>query len=92
MCLVVHDVCTSSYMYVSPPAMLTQEEIFCTSYVTAYYLRHVLGFEGKVYLAGMEGFSQELALHGIPSVGSGQDVIQGEESDWIKSALDPEVR
>lgn len=68
-----------------------QEEIFCTSYVTAYYLRRVLGFEGKAYLMGMEGFAHELALEGISSTGPGQDLIEGDPADWAKTKLDPEV-
>ena len=59
--------------------------------MTAYYLRHMLNFSGKVYLAGMEGFAQDLALQGIDSIGPGEDHIQGEPSDWVHTKLDPEV-
>ena len=69
-----------------------QEEIFCTSFVTSYYLRHILGYSGKVYLLGMPGFARDLAVQGIDSIGPGEDHIQGEPSDWIHTKLDPEVK
>ena len=55
-------------------------------------MRHVLGFVGKAYLVGTEGLSIELALQGISCIGPGPDHIEGGPADWIKTALDPEVR
>jgi len=69
----------------------SQEEIFCTSFVTSYYLRHILGYSGKVYLLGMPGFARDLAVQGIDSIGPGEDHIQGEPQDWVHTRLDPEV-
>lgn len=68
-----------------------QDEIFCTSYVTAYYLKHTLHYQGKVFLVGMEGFGSELELMGMTYVGPGPDHIQGEAPEWSKTVLDPEV-
>ena len=48
-----------------------QDELFCTSYVVAHYLRHSLQLKGTVYLVGMPGFGHELELQGIPYTGPG---------------------
>ena len=69
----------------------TQDEIFCTSYVTAYYLKNTLKYQGKVFLVGMEGFGSELELMGMTYVGPGPDHIQGDAPEWAKTPLDPEV-
>ena len=61
------------------------------SYVTSYYMSHVLGFKGKVYLIGSDGFAKQLALEGIPSVGHGPDVVPENISDIVSMTLDPEV-
>lgn len=48
-----------------------QHEMFCTAYIVAYYLKHVLQFTGKVYLMGMPGFAHELELVGVAYTGTG---------------------
>ena len=48
-----------------------QEEVFCTSYVAAHYLKNSLRLQGKVYLIGMSGFAHELGLQGLPFTGPG---------------------
>ena len=45
--------------------------MFCTAYITAYYLKHVLQLSGKVYLMGMPGFAHELDLLGVAYTGTG---------------------
>lgn len=45
--------------------------MFCTAYITAYYLKHVLQLSGKVYLMGMPGFAHELDLLGVTYTGTG---------------------
>eukprot|EP00731_Ephydatia_muelleri_P028177 Em0019g1050a len=70
---------------------VNENEIFCTSYVTAYYLKHVLNFTQKVYLIGMEGFAQELNAMGLSCIGPGNDPINGTSSDWLKMPIDLEV-
>jgi ribonucleotide monophosphatase NagD (HAD superfamily) len=51
--------------------IIPQEEVFCTSYVAAHYLKHSLKLQGKVYLLGMPGFAHELDLQGIHYTGPG---------------------
>ena len=51
----------------------------------------MLNFEGKVFLAGMEGFGKELSSLGMTYIGPGVDPIQGEPAEWAKTKLDPEV-
>ena len=52
----------------------------------------MLNFEGKVFLAGMEGFGKELSSLGMTYIGPGVDPIQGEPAEWAKTTLDPEVQ
>ena len=52
-------------------SLTKQEEIFCTAYIAAHYLKHSLKLQGKVYLIGMPGFGDELRLQGIPYIGPG---------------------
>ncbi len=66
--------------------------MFCTSFVCSYYLRHTLNFSGKVYVMGMEGLAQDLALQGIDSIGPGPDEFRGTREDLLKTPLDPDVR
>ena len=69
-----------------------QEEIFCTSYVAAHYLKHSLHYQGKVFLVGMEGFGDELTNMGMTYTGTGPDHIQGDAPQWATTPLDPDVR
>jgi len=42
-----------------------------TSYVAAYYVKHILKVTGKVYLLGQPGFLEEMQLQGIDTIGPG---------------------
>ncbi|ORE05089.1 2-phosphoglycolate phosphatase [Rhizopus microsporus var. microsporus] len=51
------------------------EEIFTSAFATATYLKNVLKFptDKKVYIIGMKGIKEELALEGIQSCGAEED-------------------
>ncbi|CAG8634453.1 4130_t:CDS:2 [Gigaspora rosea] len=74
-----------------------EDEIFCSSYASAYYLKNVLKFpkEKKIYIVGESGIADELALEGIRHCGLSVIInfldnnIQTFKSDDIVS--DPEV-
>ncbi|RIB02303.1 2-phosphoglycolate phosphatase [Gigaspora rosea] len=68
-----------------------EDEIFCSSYASAYYLKNVLKFpkEKKIYIVGESGIADELALEGIRHCGLSDNNIQTFKSDDIVS--DPEV-
>lgn len=68
-----------------------ENEVFPSGYVAAYYLKHMMQLQGKVYLLGMPGFGHELDLQGIRYIGPGPDPIQGTGADWLATPLDPEV-
>ncbi|KAF0508340.1 p-nitrophenyl phosphatase [Gigaspora margarita] len=67
-----------------------EDEIFGSSYASAYYLKNVLKFpkEKKIYIVGESGIADELALEGIRHCGF-SDNMQTFKSDDIVS--DPEV-
>lgn len=69
-----------------------EEEVFCTSYVAAHYLKHSLKLQGKVYLLGMPGFAHELDLQGIHYTGPGEDPVLATTAELLETPLDPEVR
>lgn len=50
---------------------LTQEEIYCTSYAVAYYLKEIVKFDKKVFTIGTTGMVEELDALNIPHTGSG---------------------
>ncbi|XP_071809627.1 glycerol-3-phosphate phosphatase-like isoform X1 [Asterias amurensis] len=66
-------------------------DIFCTAYAAAHYLKETLKFEGKVYLIGESGLEEELKLHNISYTGPGPDPVVGTQQDWLQIPLDPEV-
>ena len=45
--------------------------MFCTAYITAHYLKHILRLKGKAYLMGLPGFARELDMMGISYTGVG---------------------
>ncbi|ORX82355.1 2-phosphoglycolate phosphatase [Basidiobolus meristosporus CBS 931.73] len=53
----------------------SEEEIFGSSYATAYYLKHILHFPDnkKVYGVGADGLREELEQEGIQVCGIGED-------------------
>jgi len=55
------------------------EEIYTTSFLSAAYLKSI-GFSKKVYLYGTKGIADELANHGIDSIGLGPDPVP---EDWV---------
>ena len=54
---------------------LSQEEIYCTSYAVAYYLKEILKFDKKVFTIGTTGMVEELDALNIPHTGSGVGLI-----------------
>lgn len=51
--------------------LCSQEEVFCTSYITAHYLKHILRLRGRAYLMGMPGFARELDMMDVSYTGVG---------------------
>lgn len=49
----------------------SQNEIFCTAYLAAIYLRNILNFQGKAYLIGSPGMQEEFKLFDINYTGTG---------------------
>ncbi|PIK48676.1 putative phosphoglycolate phosphatase [Apostichopus japonicus] len=70
---------------------VSENEIFCTAYLAAIYLRNILNFQGKAYLIGSPGMQEEFKLFDINYTGTGPDPVTGEVEDWVKIPLDPEV-
>ncbi|KAJ8675577.1 hypothetical protein QAD02_011363 [Eretmocerus hayati] len=69
----------------------TEEEILCSSYLAATYLKQ-LNFKKKVYIVGSEGIAQELEAQGIRHTGVGPDLMEGDELDTLFNfKKDPEV-
>ncbi|XP_013401421.1 glycerol-3-phosphate phosphatase [Lingula anatina] len=68
-----------------------EDEIICTAFVAAQYLKSILPANSKVYVMGMPGMLQELDKAGIRHIGSGPDVIHGTITEWVQTELDPEV-
>ncbi len=48
-----------------------QESIVGSAYVTAKYIKNVLGYSGKVYMIGSTGLQQELEEQGLQPIGLG---------------------
>ncbi|XP_077999213.1 glycerol-3-phosphate phosphatase-like [Glandiceps talaboti] len=71
-----------------------EEEIVCTSFAAAAYLKHSVKFEGKVYLVGSVGLAEELELAGIQYIGLGPDIVDSGSTidDWADLPIDPEVK
>lgn len=70
-----------------------KEEIYCTSYAVAYYLREIIKFDKKVFTIGTTGMVEELDALNIPHTGSGPDHSSGgyNMQEWTSFTLDPEV-
>ncbi|PIK54994.1 putative phosphoglycolate phosphatase [Apostichopus japonicus] len=71
---------------------VSENEIFCTAYLAAIYLRNILNFQGKAYLIGSPGMQEEFKLFDINYTGTGPDPVAGEVEDWVKIPLDPEIK
>ncbi|KAL3271080.1 hypothetical protein HHI36_021579 [Cryptolaemus montrouzieri] len=70
--------------------IINKDEVISTSYLTACYLKGI-NFEGKVYIVGSEGISQELDEINIKHTGVGPDVFTT-LPDILNFVIDPEVR
>ncbi|KAL0852536.1 hypothetical protein ABMA27_017017 [Loxostege sticticalis] len=69
----------------------TKEEIVCTCYIAAMYLKEK-NFKKKVYIVGGDGIAKELDAVGISHSGVGPDLMKGEVTDVIENFKpDPEV-
>ncbi|XP_001603048.1 glycerol-3-phosphate phosphatase [Nasonia vitripennis] len=67
------------------------EEILCTSYLAAVYLKEQ-NFKKKAYVIGSEGITKELDAQAIKHCGLGPDPIEGDELDMLMNfKKDPEV-
>ena len=67
------------------------EQIMCTAFATAYYMRNVLKFQGKAYLLGAPGFKKEMNETGIDTSDVGPDLTSGGLKEWISIPLDPDI-
>eukprot|EP00128_Syssomonas_multiformis_P009961 Colp12_sorted_trinity150504_noHs@11160 len=68
------------------------DEIFSSSYCAAYFLRHTLNFEKKVYLIGMNGIEVELDMVGVKHTSTEEDRVPIGPDDFHNHVtLDPEV-
>ncbi|RHZ87076.1 hypothetical protein Glove_40g63 [Diversispora epigaea] len=73
-----------------------RDEIFCSSYAAAYYLKNVVKFpsDKKVYVIGESGITEELSIEGIQYCGSDEDnqvYTNGNEFNFSKINPDSEV-
>ncbi|XP_002740645.1 glycerol-3-phosphate phosphatase-like [Saccoglossus kowalevskii] len=69
------------------------EEIICTAFAAASYLKHSLKLNGKVYLIGSIGMAEELDLMGIPYFGIGPDPVKSlDMAEWAALPIDNEVK
>jgi 4-nitrophenyl phosphatase len=48
-----------------------KSEVYTSAFATAYYLKHIVKFNKKVYMIGGKGLSEELNEVGIPNIGLG---------------------
>ncbi|KAJ8023771.1 Glycerol-3-phosphate phosphatase [Holothuria leucospilota] len=69
---------------------VSENEIFCTAYLAAIYMRNILKFDGKAYLMGSPGLEEEFKLFNINYTGAGPDPTTG-NVEWTKTPLDPEI-
>lgn len=69
----------------------TEDEIVCTAYVAALYLRN-LDFMDKVYVVGNPAMGKELDLQGIRHTGIGPLPFHGDVADFIEMKPDPEIK
>ncbi|XP_070560766.1 glycerol-3-phosphate phosphatase-like [Ptychodera flava] len=70
-----------------------EEEIVCTAFAAAAYLKYGLKYEGKVYLMGSAGMEEELELMGYQHTGTGPDPSPSYDLDkWAALPIDPEVK
>ena len=65
---------------------LSQEEIYCTSYAVAYYLKEIIKFDKKVFTVGTTGMVEELDALNIPHTGSGVGWILFLDYDLISNS------
>ncbi|ELT93017.1 hypothetical protein CAPTEDRAFT_98799 [Capitella teleta] len=71
----------------------TEEEVVGSAYATAQYVKHTLGYKGKVYIIGSSGIAGEFDAAGIPHFGVGEDGWNGRGlRDLLDIKIDPEVK
>ncbi|ELU00328.1 hypothetical protein CAPTEDRAFT_217713 [Capitella teleta] len=71
----------------------TEEEIVGCAYTTAQYIKHTLGYEGKVYIIGSSGIAGEFDAEGIQHFGVGKDEWNGRGlRDLLDIQIDPQVK
>ncbi|XP_044764325.1 glycerol-3-phosphate phosphatase-like [Coccinella septempunctata] len=70
--------------------IINKDEIISSAYLTACYLKSI-NFQGKVYVVGSEGISQELDEIHIKHIGVGPDPCTS-LPDALNFVIDPEVR
>lgn len=72
----------------------SEEEIVCTSYISALYL-HNMNFQGKIYVVGNPSMGEELDRFGLKHTGIGPDPPDDNQAGLqVVSGLtlDPEIR
>ena len=70
---------------------VTLENVFCSSYATAHYMKNVLKFNGTVYLIGQPGLKYELEEIGVKCLAIGPDLMTGDPKELEELELHPEV-
>lgn len=68
-----------------------REDIICSAYVTAQYIRHQLGIRGKIFVVGSYGLQKELNNAGFDTSPIGPDPLQDSSCDWTDMPLDPDI-
>ncbi|CAG8485638.1 9982_t:CDS:10 [Scutellospora calospora] len=70
-----------------------EDEIFSSSYASAYYLKNILKFpkDKKIYVIGESGIADELALEGIRYCGLNDNIVQDQPFTLEDITPDPEV-
>lgn len=48
-----------------------KSEVYTSAFAVAYYLKHIIKFDKKIYMLGGRGLSEELDEIGIPNIGFG---------------------
>ncbi|KXJ16538.1 phosphoglycolate phosphatase 1B, chloroplastic [Exaiptasia diaphana] len=72
---------------------VSKTEIYTAAFATAYYMKHIVKFDKKVYMIGGKGLSEELTAVGIPNIGYGRDDVKDDFNIQydVDFNLDPEV-
>lgn len=68
-----------------------KSEIFPTGYIVGQYLKYTAGYDGKVYLIGVEGTKQEIEATGCTCFGPGPDIVTGTLDDWLQMSFEKDV-